>query len=340
LAGSFSLPPLGTPAKPEEGWAESAALEPIHIAPADEFFFIDLEGGTTAFKGTPRFVINPVEPGADNRSWDVQVLPDESAASGTTIGRFSVKDKKLMFQWSQQAPSENVSNYLRNCLLNLRTGVAQHQVRLREAIEQEPLTVDLDKGMEVAVRVEWPPDPTIIRVDLALENFPPSRFEPKQTLEAQKDATKILPGEGQTPVLYFDVTATMRRDAQINVVPMLSNPFDPRPIRFNKTKAGQIIGEMNNLLGRLNQQIQFIGDVNKIKEKRAQQLAQQQKILLEQEFSKVQQASTEFSKLEALYNELHNLGKIHYRVYFNAGTYQVELGRSIGFPQPQPATKG
>jgi serine/threonine protein kinase len=327
LAKSVDLPPLGGSGESQQASAEPASLSSVYVD-ASELFFVELEGGDKAYKSKQPFVLRAA-PGSE-RDWEIFFT--QAAAAELKVAQLAAKDNQLLFQWTAQAAAEPIANHLRNCVLSLRTGTAQERLSLRKPIEIGAVSVDFDKGVKAGFRVPWPPEPDTIRVDVAVEGkLPATRFDPSPTLEVGGE-TNIWFGDGTAQILFFKFECAAKRDIEVTATPFFKSPYEVKPVRFTKAKVNEMVGRLNFEQQSTTQEINAIGDPNKISDRRQQGFAIQAKSRAEQKLAAVQAASAEFQKVSTIYDDVNGTGQVHVRLYAVIGTTSIELATTGAAP--------
>ena len=92
---------------------------------------------TISTNGNTTFTLS----GERNGSWDVSHI---ASGSKTKVGQFVQTDYQLGFKWLQEAAAIDGANYLRNCVLKIKTGTSTHFLRLRKPMIVPGFTLGRD----------------------------------------------------------------------------------------------------------------------------------------------------------------------------------------------------
>jgi hypothetical protein len=182
----------------------------------------------------------------------------------------------------------------------------------------------------------------------ALEGFPKYEFDPEQAIPADGESTFVRFGEAPNQVLSLKMDTKLkggiRAGVQVTATAHYKLEGMPRDLRY-------VEKEFQNGKNQVNAQYQqasaFVKgatqQLQNIKGKNAKQQKEElsRRILLAQQA--VTQGETQLKQLEQVDAQLkafQPVGKIHFRVYINAGEYQIDLIRSNSLPKPPPAKDG
>jgi serine/threonine protein kinase len=345
LAQQVALPPLDTSDEPATGAFDPKPLGDLFVKPG-ELFFINLQGGDTAYTGTRTFTLVPNYALNTERDWDIVL--SRGASDDLKIAALSVKDDKLLFQWKPEAKEDVAAPNFANCLLSMRTGIHNHWMTLRVPKEVPPMEFELSKTTSrVDFQIEAAPQADRLMVEIAaLEGFPEQvAFDPEQAIGADGESTFVRFGEPPAQVLSLKMDTKLRGGIRAGVQVTATAHYKlegmPRDERFVEKEFQNFRNQVN---ARYQSASAFVTGATKqlqnIKGKNAKQQkdALSRQILLAQQT--VTQGETQLKQLEqvdAQLKQFQPVGKIHFRVYINAGEYQIDLIRSNSLPKPAPA---
>jgi len=196
LPAVVTLPSLGTKGMvPAEAFNETK-LGPTVLGSSD--CYVDLFGGDFAFKGTQRFVLDAAKGGTSTTEWDIALQVGEGGTK-TVVAKLMAKDESLVFQWLPAAADNAAAPYLCNCVVMLRAGKGQHELRLRTPLAGAPLDANSVKAIKGSWNVEFLPNPEKIKVEFlgVTAPIPNTKFEPKEFTQG-----------GDPPLLWFGNTDT------------------------------------------------------------------------------------------------------------------------------------
>ena len=309
---------------------------------------IKLLGGKTAAKGGPQFGLKP-SGDASNPGWFIQAIKGKAAnESETNVAWITVNpQQELTFQWLEEAPDR--ADYLRNCGLLVSVAEKHRFVALRSPQPAKPLTLDFDRGKcEVSLPAKWLPDVAVLQLEVRAKEFegkfPPHKFimwdptvrdsklpkrkpgatkdepppEPKERSDtaagtiSAKEKLQILFTKNNTPDVGVWIALAVKKEAiNVNLATL-----------FELTTQNQNVGAwfplstlgLNNALstaaGRQRQLEAVVGRMRN---------EDQRKPVLQKEVESLKKVPVQLKALETVYQPLHNVGKIHFRVFIPVG---------------------
>ncbi|MEQ8787124.1 MAG: protein kinase [Pirellulaceae bacterium] len=338
LAHHIALPVLDTSDEPATGAFEPQPLGDLFVKPG-ELFFVDLHGGEAAFSGSRTFGLVPNL--STERDWDVVL--SRGAAGDLKVGALSLKDEKLRFQWTPEAKEDSASGNFANCVLAMRTGIHNHWVSLRVPQELPPMDFELTKTVaKVDYQIDAAPEPDKVMVEIAaLEGFPEHVYDPEQAVPADGETTFVRFGQPPQQVLSLKIDTKIRKGIKSTVTATATAHFKlegmPLDVKYSEKDFRVAQGEVN----RYYQQAQFTVTEGT---KRLQKAKGEEKKFISQKILEAQNVLTaseaQLKQLEQVDTQLKSfqpVGKVHFRIYINAGEYQIDLVRSNSLPKPPPA---
>jgi len=176
-------------------------LGTVHSSP-DTSWQLLLLGGDRALKSTRqmdrKFVVGRGQSDSAQTVWAVELAETgaDDATSTSSVAEFRRAGQALSFQWGSEADAAS-ANYFRNCVLQMRVAGESHYVSFLRAVEVEPMTIDLVRGLAtVNADVKWLPESSnLLAAITKVEGREGHRVDPAE------------PAEPGPPVdLFFDRT--------------------------------------------------------------------------------------------------------------------------------------
>lgn len=323
LPPSVALPPLSKV-------AEEVASQPPLVLGETQMgspVSVELLGGDKATRNQ-QFTIQSVKEPA---GWRIHLGKQKAAEPGALVAMLSMHENRLQFQWQPEAAAETGAASLCNCVLRLTAGPVSREIVLRQPVEVEPLVMNFEK----APKQEWPlvspPGDQDLRLSIELgPMFPAHTFEPPPPIPAKKGITHIL-FRGENALIWpeLDVTVAIRNKLQIALNANLKRTDVPKPVRWTlgavkKAQAG-LASELQNLEQQLpilqNRQAQLTDPAGKQEIGLKISQTEERKVVVAREIEQLAAAAT-------LYDQTHEKGLIHFRVFFLVGTTEVEVLRT------------
>ncbi|HAY79348.1 MAG TPA: hypothetical protein DCY79_06020 [Planctomycetaceae bacterium] len=321
--------------------AETAAFEigPVYI-PEGGLCFLRARGGEQAYKEPFNFVIRNADAGQAERDWEVHLVNvNENARVGTIIAKLSLQEDKLTFEWTPEAASTVGASSFVNCLLSLSSDDASRVIRMREAVEVEPLELALTTPRTTEKwDVPSAPEGAELQVEiLGVAGFPKYHLDPPQAFAANKGETLLIFDEAP---LQLDIQSDFRRQLMLEVNVAVKFPGERKTLKFNKSRLESLEGVAKN---------QILTYENGIK-----QLQQQNQLLqndrrnprVQENLRNINLANLELEKLKKNLGMLNQVvaladtaGKLHFRMFYRIGSTEVEILRTAGAPQKPAAPK-
>jgi hypothetical protein len=266
------------------------------------------------------------------------------------VAKLWIDQKKLKFQWTDEAKDDNTSNYLRNCAISLLTGASAIDLKLRAPAKLDPIVLDFEKGAvgeASAPKLDWLPDQSSIKVEVVgIEGqFPEHRFDPAKEFPASKGSTNILigpelilAGGEKLNASLIELEGSLGRSVQVKATLNVNYPPARGKGRFMPSRY--VDKKVDGVLGQLAQQkaglLQLQEEYNKIKdngekEKFNRNLQIQTGIVnLPQATKDLDAVVKEYENFKNQYVEQMKACKIKVRIYHTvgdaaSGEYQVVL---------------
>ena len=339
FAKVVTLPPLEEKNKPLPDATKPLLLGNIKLPPK-ALCLINLKGGDNAIStnAKQKFVLEAGNNGTSERDWDFK-LATEGAGATVTVAKLSLQNDQLNFQWTDDATKNlNAAPYLCNCVLSMSAGMGSHVLALRQVVTGEPLKIDLEKPMTTKFKIDYPPNPKQIVIQLGPPegSFPKFKFE-KPELTAKNDNTMFMTGPGEDiMLLHFKLVSAMsgpllKIDAQSNY----QIHGMTKPDKYVKAKMNRLIPDAEAASAQaLNQQHQLNANLAQIPEERRAQVEAEMKKLVEDTATRKTQAGM----LVGLVKDLQGAGKLHFHIYYEADSdTKVELVSTGAAPPMAPA---
>ena len=318
-------------------------------------------------KGT--FSTKPTSGSEKRRSWDVCFHSGSGLAKPGAVATFTLDNQTLSFQWSK-ADSSARPGSLRHCLLEIRVGDQVQRCILRELLEVEPLTLDLNTvsaASEIPLAEKDVPNKDLLWLDLKLEGFPGHKVENPAGLKVRADEEKDVctidfhDGENNDPkksfikvqigFIYKDTDPELRFILQPLVfMKLLVWQGQAAPIR----REFQITDEFKaELLKRIaDSEIAKYSQMEMEQKKRVNEAKRlldsapdKQRDAAQQQYNWVSKKLKEFEnwittaktnrerwqKKTELFENIKNEGRVQFRVYAKMADEEIEIMRSSGF---------
>ena len=309
LAATGSLVPLVGKAGSSQ---EPIALATLALEP-DSSVGLELLGGETAMKSSRKLVM---ESEAGGRSWSIR-MPE--SATLPDVGKITLDGETLNFEWAEGATATQV-NCLLNCGLDVTVDYQTRFLPLAAPEEIEPLAVELTRG---SFRANLPaarlPDPSILRLQItSLEGaFPKHSFKPADTISANEELNVLLSKAG-LPQFGFNIKLTAKgRIASVLAKAVCQLTGQPEPRQFIAKEAAAA------RRAAMNTHRQMQAQVNMIRDKKQRETAEQQ-------LTGLDTIINELNALDTVCKEIHDTGKIHFRVYAAIDDeHEIDLFRTI-----------
>lgn len=321
FAKVVTLPPLE-----EKGKALPDATKPLLLGavklPPKALCLINLKGGENAIatSAKQKFVLEAGNNGTAERDWDFKLVT-EGGGTPVTVATLALQNDQLNFQWTDDATKQlTAAPYLCNCALTMSAGMGSHVLALRQPITGEPLKIDLEKPMSAKFKIDYPPNPKQIVIQLGPPEgpFPKFKFE-KQELTAKTDNTMFMTGPGDDVMLmHFKMVSNM--SGPLLKIDALSNyqiHGMNKPEKYVKAKMNRLLSDAEAASRQaLLQQQQVNANINQIApDRRAQAEAEMKKLV---EDTAMQKAQAE--QLMRLIKDVQGEGKLHFHIYYEADT--------------------
>jgi serine/threonine protein kinase len=340
LAEAVDVPAIGPSGGP-------VSLGKIYLPPGT-LPEIKLLGGKTAAKSGLQFDLKPSSDAA-NPGWLIQAIKGKAnEPEANDVARITVsQQQELTFQWLDEAPER--ANYLRNCGLLVSVAEKHRFIALRSPQPAKPLTLDFDRGKcDVSLPAKWLPDVAVLQLAVKAKEFegkfPPHKFimrdptvrdsklpkrkpgapmdepppEPKERSDtavgtiSAKERLQILFTKNDTPDVGVLIAFAVKKEAiNVSLVTL-----------FEVITQGQSTGAwfplsalgVNNVLNTAaGQQRQLEAVVGRIPDK------DPRKPVCQKEIESLKKVPAQVEALKTAYQPLHNVGKIHFRVFIPVG---------------------
>jgi serine/threonine protein kinase len=301
-----------------------------HIDTGDDLLGMELETAAGFARKNAVFTMDRDSTNANR--WEI-CFAERGGDDPALIAEITKTGDELFFQWiAPEATSVNV-NYLRNCLLQIKSPTDSKTCALRTPVEIEPIVFTSKKAnYRESLPVEFLPEEAFVFAEihpLAVEDFPDQNSELGYEVSAEQPATEIyFHRDALQRVLAIGFRLETGTRIRIDAVFLVNSPSGFAPYRES---AFRELGESIRTL-QLNTQNQKLAADNydppygqKTKHK---------------EFVK------ELSKALDLYNlqaEAYNVASgriskvldqpIHYRVLYRSGDVNIELARTKGWTE-------
>lgn len=318
LPAAVDLPVLD-----EKAEAPKEAGPPLligHVRAADDAIWdLTLIGGDKALKGTKQFLPLVKGQGQGGPDWTVTL---ETTARGqapvkSPVARFWRDKTAVHFQWLAGA-EPSAANCLRNCVLEVYLGGKTHPVMLCTPLQVPPIEFDVTKGQSRSTAT-IPGIPDIERVRLEITGF-----EGHKTFEVE-------PKEPSTPKTPINLYLT-RMDTANNSVRAVTLKITVRPVREGLGFEVRLMDPKPKDVRSLPPPASRDMAANKSNELKRKLAADKDHKIKPDERSKTLREIDTLDGGVALYDMLKALeaggGKIHYRLFIEAGRHKIELAKT------------
>jgi serine/threonine-protein kinase len=286
--------------------------------------YIRMRGGEGALRGNRILSMRSADNGTAERDWEIN-LRDGSGGEELMVARLSLDDQnQLVFQWLPAAQQDPAAGHLANGALSMTCRGQTHVLSLRQPTQADMLEVNLkEAATRHTVRIDSPPDPSKIRVEIKNVQGIQHKIEPHAVMMAEEGEAwiKLQDGGG---VLALRVEVDMRRDLQMVLTPYVQWTADGKPERLvmrqlTQAKAQRLAAV--NQWGALVQKGQAFMK-SKAPEEEKKQAAQHLRNY-ENELTISQDRLTKFQAFEQMLEK--NSPQIEFRVFYDADGTEIDL---------------
>ncbi len=346
------VPPAPRPAPPTKTFDTSGLADAVTLPPVDDTapvklgdvpadaatqLTLTLLGGDEAIKGSPLVALGDAEEGnaAAGEDGDLvwPVSFSEDAAAFTPVGEFRRHDGQLSFHWTAAAVEHMDAAALRNCLLGVSAAGRQHVMRLREPVVVPPLEVDLVRTIHQAkIKLDDPPPVDEIYIELGdiRVNFPGA--------PALTDTQRLIPLKGGQQTLDFGngtklLRLTVVGNASSGIVVSLKTDFMVttmnEPQAYTKGNISKVGAPISKGIDKLTVPIAKL----RAERRRTFYLTKSREIdrqlsVLEPQLATLERAKQELLQLSSAYDVLHQNSKLHFRLKYAVGNFELILAES------------
>lgn len=318
MAAAVDLPPLPS-ATSTDGVTGPVSLGEIEL---DEkaFCVIDLLGKEqSVLRGTVTFALRLMDR-KTRRHWEVDVTNTANSPDPVPVASMDLSEGKLRFQWLPQVTEDESINYLRNCVLRLRSSGKMHMLPLRQPVAVAPIMIDLEhSGTKESVAVEWSPSADVfVEIEPLPENFPKHAFNPRPPVPLTGEPLWVTFGERDSQVLALRLEGEANpRRVELELVPFCQ--IANKQSKFTLQNAN----EMVNATMQMQQALQVT-----IEQAKSMKATSQQKSA-EQQLKTCQGIATQLEQLKAFYSAI-NGSQLHYRITHKIGNQSFVLAETKG----------
>ena len=288
---------------------------------------IYLRGGDGASRSKKVFTIRNANSGLAEKAWEIRLDGSSEIGDGVVANLEIKEDKKLYFQWSQDAAKDPLSAHLVNCMLNvnLTVGGATKDLALRQPLVVDPLTLEMERsGAKIRWEIPLPPDPSKVfwTVSELPAPFPKYVREPNQPIPADDGGQLIRLGEKEEDqVLVLRLNSKFRRHLEIGVSAFAQFSKAEKMQPVNKASLKKMEQFVSSGLQQASFNVQRLAVVRVGNDRGKKQQLDQQKNLANQAMETMTVWNGKMENLKKLYESLNGKGQIKMRV-----VYQTESG--------------
>jgi hypothetical protein len=252
------------------------------------------------------------------------VVQRDATGTETLVATLALPAHELKFQWTPDGLKSPSASALRNCAIKITAGQEKpHFVAFRTVAKYPPIVVQNLERSTLAARfnLDAVPDGSALRLEASVPNQK-TAFDP-----GGPDITKgdqwIYFGENkdQAPLgLKLDTSVTAR-GIQITAIPHVLLPGE-RPQKLTPALRKKMsVPELQAQVAALGSQLDGL---KKLK-KEEQAKYQNQINLGNLQRENLDKAIQRLQKLDESIQQLNSGGKIHFRIFYDAGETQVDL---------------
>lgn len=314
LATAVDLPVLRANPGPDAQPVVPVALGMLHLE-LDATCEVELKGGNDVVPGRRHFALDR---DGDAHSWLIRLDSDGEQGSDvqqTELARLSFEEQMLKFQWLHGAGRAR-GNYLRNCGLLVRVDQQTRWLALCQPKTVDPPVLDLDGGVTRTPLplAGWMPKVGKLRLQVTgLEGpFPEHAFKPPGGISEKGLVEVLLSGDKLPGVALHVRLASRGRAASVELTGFyqladrVRQPFKSGEAMRLTRKFYTMQKLAENARDKLKREDPRWPDVNRRVEL-------------------LQEALEQLQALGELYHQIHQRGKIHFRVFRAVGDRQIEL---------------
>jgi serine/threonine protein kinase len=293
---------------------------------------VKLLGGSTALAADGEFLLRSV-PVSSSPTWEVQLREQiEGTAATTAVAQLQVVDQQLVLRWIVNPTNRPSAGSIVNCVLRVKAGQEEQDLRLRVPQIVSPLEVQLKRpSFDGKWDIEHPPAPAATRwcVTSLAEPFPPD-FELVPPTPMVPDGQQVVLKCGADPeqqVLLFEIEASLKRLLRINGRTMFQLPTMEEPSVL--TRRNFLARERWVSTNQINKHNQA-----QIIQEQLQRIAAQdpRRATVQQQFDAAQQQLAEATRISDAWETLRGLTEslddgatIHFRLDYLADDCRVTL---------------
>jgi hypothetical protein len=321
-------------------------------------------GGVKLFNCAPgpgceaQFQIEPSDDALPDKSWRICMISAtaqraddaQSPAKKVPVATLAVEGNKLTFKWLANARSV-AHRQLQNCVLSLRLGDHEHEIRLRRPQVVGPLVLDLDhEFMTIPLDGDCIPDkPALTLQIMSLEQFPSHHeLRPGPSVTGNQAGIRIIL-KNDMPRVEIRVAITAMNDKMVmKIAPLVVDnsektlPFTSERFKTMLRVLPTELAEYQATLNNLNTQYVQLQNLH-LQTQRGSFNAEAQRVIklqaiqtemdnvskhartLEKKIPTIQRRLVAIQPLIKLGTEVHKVAKIHLRVFFLAEGKEVEI---------------
>lgn len=319
IAAAVDLPRLPSSDGSTPAEAPAKVLGKVNIDPKDTCF-LAMYGGDKAMKGRMQFSLRNAQNGTAPRDWEV--VQEDGSNSSVVIATLSLPAQELKFEWTPDGLKSPAASALRNCAIKITAGQEKPYFVAFRTVQLTPpmMTANIEKSTLTAkFPLEAVPDSSALR----LEPVAPGQ---KIVFDAGgPDITKgdqwIFFGENkeQAPLALKLDTSTTAKGIQISAASYVLLPNE---------KPQKLTPALRKKLSLPDMQRQSTAIAAELAKKRSKEEQDKMQTQLNQAGvlqRNLDQLIQRVQKLDELIQQLNNNGKIHFRIFYDAGETQVDL---------------
>ena len=330
------MPPSFDVPEPD-GSSKPVLLGKVHADPDADEFQMELIGGDIAYKEGYQFLLTPLNSTFGKQQWDAWATNPQGTRTTQPFARFTVYPSGIGFQWSPEATSSLLFNFMRNCLLEVSVLGESHAIALRAPEIVPPLLVNMKRG-EARVPYKIGTLEDLAPLQLAITglegDFPAHTIEPADGVPV--DGGKI------TISLNEEIESAAESDEDEPTVEV--NRIMELSIESKLTNKIQLVLTANYTLGDSDRSLRYTADsVERASTKLQERMKEAEERLdamgvgaalhaqrdkLEDRIADMQADLGLYAELQSIDAAVNEAGEVHFRIFRVVHGHEVALVES------------
>jgi len=320
----------------------------------DDNLVIGLLGGEKA-NGRGKQHFSLVTKGGSENEWEFKIASGPASAAGggegdVSIGKLSVADGELRFEWTPEGLADDTSNYVRNCALGIRCGGDAKNISLRKPVDVETFVLMFDKLIipkKELKKIDFLPDPSLLRLEVLPLELPGSHVEPKE-VPLEGGLIDIVFGEGEKAVFKVTLESKVanKRVPTLGLSPMRQMPGalgaggGMQWVKFAPAQLGKELQFLQGSISQMGAQSNAMGKAIGAAPGQQKQVLTQQKAQLDYQIEANQETIKRFEVLNEQVTGVHEKAQIIYQIVYPAGEARVVIAKAVPGLNPEKPKRG